>query len=211
MDSEVVTQVPERPDSAVHEASTAHAGVSSTRRMQSVARTRNRKRQENIGEGAKRFRVTVSAADAVKLVEAAAEANMTVPRYLAESALNPTGGRRRTRGRRSGSTPTGGGPEQVGNAGEGEEADEVGPWLPWPKRKTLAGVLLSAAGAMDEVRVEHLAKIGGNLNQIAHAANITGTLAEEFEEVLAEHRALMADLAERAARMDELAREVTRR
>ncbi|WP_181724189.1 MobC family plasmid mobilization relaxosome protein [Nocardia gipuzkoensis] len=206
----MVTQVPERPDSAAHGAATPHAGVPSKRRMQSVARTRNRKRQENIGEGAKRFRVTVSAADAVKLVEAAAEANMTVPRFLAESAMNPTGGRRRG-GRRSGSTLAGGGPDRVGDAGKADEADEVGPWLPWPKRKTLAGVLLSAAGAMDEVRVEHLAKIGGNLNQIAHAANITGTLAEEFEEVLAEHRALMADLAERAARMDELAREVTRR
>ncbi|MGW5380729.1 MobC family plasmid mobilization relaxosome protein [Nocardia sp. NPDC003999] len=187
MDSEVVTQVPERPDSAVHEASTAHAGVSSTRRMQSVARTRNRKRQENIGEGAKRFRVTVSAADAVKLEEAAAEANMTVPRYLAESALNPTGGRA---------------------AGE---TDEAGPWLPWPKRKTLAGVLLSAAGAMDEVRVEHLAKIGGNLNQIAHAANITGTLADDIDDTLDQLRAVLDDLAVRATRLDELAREVTRR
>ncbi len=183
----MVTQVPERPDSAATTSSAAHAGVPSKRRMQSVARSRNRKRQENIGTEAKRFRVTVSAADAAALEAAAAEANMTVPRYLAESALNPTGGRA---------------------AGE---TDEAGPWLPWPKRKTLASILLSAAGAMDEVRVEHLAKIGGNLNQIAHAANVTGTLAEEFDDTLAQLRVVLDDLAARAAHMDELAREVTRR
>ncbi|MEU4345345.1 MobC family plasmid mobilization relaxosome protein [Nocardia sp. NPDC023852] len=183
----MVTQVPERPDSAAATSPTTGEGVASKRRMQDVTRARSRKRRENIGASVKRFRVTVSEAEAAALAEAAAEASMTVPRYLAESALNPTGGR---------------------VAGE---ADEAGPWLPWPKRKTLAGILLSAAGAMDEVRVEHLAKIGGNLNQIAHAAHVTGTLAEDIDDTLAQLRVVLEDLAARAARLDELAREVTRR
>ncbi|MBF6138257.1 MobC family plasmid mobilization relaxosome protein [Nocardia otitidiscaviarum] len=117
---------------------------------------------------------------------AADEAGMTVPWYLVQSAVNPV--------------PATAAPGKAGK-----------PWLPWPKRQTLAALLVSATGALDEVRLEHLAKIGGNLNQIAHAANISGTVADEVLDTVEELRETLGELRERAARMEELARDVTRR
>ncbi|WP_228811493.1 plasmid mobilization relaxosome protein MobC, partial [Nocardia farcinica] len=88
---------------------------------------------------------------------------------------------------------------------------KAGPWLPWPKRQALAAALVSATGALDAVRLEQLAKIGGHFNQIAHAANITGTVADEVLDVAEDLRETLAELRERAQRLEELAREVTRR
>ncbi|WP_306358982.1 MULTISPECIES: MobC family plasmid mobilization relaxosome protein [unclassified Nocardia] len=157
------------------------------RRSQNIARARRRRRRPNI-DGPKHTIEVVLSADEFATVRAAAdEAGMTVPWYLVQSAVNPV-------------------PAATASA-----SGKAKPWLPWPKRQTLAALLVSATGALDEVRLEHLAKIGGNLNQIAHAANISGTVADEVLDTVEELRETLGELRERAARMEELAREVTRR
>lgn len=132
-------------------------------------------------------KVRLTDAEYATVVAAAGEAGMTVPWYLAQCATNPVSSSAKP-GKRS------------------------APWLPWPKRQLLAGILVSATGALDEIRLHHLAKIGSNINQITHAMHSTGVLdEEEHGAALAELRELMVEIRERSATMGQLARDVTRR
>ncbi|MGY2025976.1 MobC family plasmid mobilization relaxosome protein [Nocardia gipuzkoensis] len=157
------------------------------RGSQSIARSRQRRRRPNITGRKHTLQVVMSDEEFAMVQQAADEANMTVPWYLVQSAVNPV------------------------PAASSKSSKRGKPWLPWPKRQALAALVVSATSALDAVRLEQLAKIGGHLNQIARAANIGGTIAEEILDVLADVRETMAELRERGARMEELAREVTRR
>lgn len=167
----------------------AEAGVSEqsgegVRRSQNIARAQRRRRRPNIVGEKVTVEVAMSAEEFAKVLQAADEANTTVPWYLVQAAINPV-------------------PAASSESGK--------PWLSWPKRVAIREELVSATGSLDEVRLEQLAKTCGNLNQIAHAANVTGTVAEDVLETNAELRELIEDLRERAARIEELARQVVRR
>jgi hypothetical protein len=166
------------------------AAAAGVRRGQNVTRARRRRRRPNITDGVRhKVEVVLSTAEYETVKAAATEAGSTVPWYLVQCATTPL--------------PASSG----GEAGSGKS----GPWLPWPKRQALAAALVSATGALDEVRLEQLSKIGSNLNQIAQAANIGGTVADEVLDTAAEVREAIAELRERAERLEELARQVTRR
>src|SRR5262245_50775998 len=109
--------VAEASDGAV----AAPAAEVSQRRAQNIARSRKRARAQNIVGPKKTAQVTMALADYERLQADAAEAGMTVPNYLVQCALHPVGAR----------------------SGETGKVDGK-PWLPWPKRKTLAGILMSA-------------------------------------------------------------------
>lgn len=161
----------------------SEAGV---RRSQNIARSQRRRRRPNI-DGPKHVVQVVLSDEEFALVQRFAdEAGMTVPWYLVQAAVNPV-------------------PASSNGSGDGK------PWLSWPKRVAIRGELISATGSLDAVRLEQLTKACGNLNQIAHAANVTGTVAEDVLETNAELRELVEDLRERAERIEEYAREVTRR
>jgi hypothetical protein len=130
--------------------------------------------------------VTVSEEEFEAITAAAAEANCTVPWFMVQSAINPV-------------------PAVASSGGRS------GPWLPWPKRQAIVAALLSATGALDEVRLQELGKIGGNLNQLAHAANISGTVGDELIDLTAELRETIAEIRKRAEEIEQLAREATRR
>ena len=130
--------------------------------------------------------VTVSDEELAAIKESAAEANCTVPWFMVQSAINPA-------------------PVAAASGGRS------GPWLPWPKRQAIVAALLSATGALDEIRLQELAKIGGNVNQIAHSANISGAVGDELIDVLAELRETVAEIRKRAEEIEQLAREATRR
>lgn len=170
----------------------ASEASSSKWRSQEIARARARRRRPNAvdGDGYKRVTVRLTGSEYATIQEAAEEASMTVPRYLAECAINPVG---------AGVT----------------KAGKARPWLPWPKRQALSQLLLSAASALHVVRLEQLSKIGSNINQIARLANSVGAvdpeLAEELDAALDEFRELSAELSERGARIEKLAEDVTRR
>ncbi|MGV9838037.1 MobC family plasmid mobilization relaxosome protein [Nocardia niigatensis] len=156
------------------------------RRSQNIARSRRRRRRPNIDGRKHLVQVVLSAEEFAKVQELADEADMTVPWYLVQAAVNPV-------------------------AASSKGSSDGKPWLPWPKRVAIRGELISATGALDGVRLEQLAKACGNLNQIAHAANVTGVVSEDVLETNAELRELVAELRERAERIEELAREVARR
>ncbi|WP_433635629.1 MobC family plasmid mobilization relaxosome protein [Nocardia sp. CA-120079] len=155
------------------------------RGAQSIARARRRRRRPNIVGDKQTVEVVFSESEFAKVQQFAEEAGCTVPWYVVQSAVYP--------------------------APAASSGSNSGPWLPWPKRKALAAALMSATGALDEVRLEQLAKIGNNLNQIAHAANISGTVADEILDTVADLREAIGELRERAERMEALAREATRR
>ncbi|MFI6225322.1 plasmid mobilization protein [Nocardia salmonicida] len=165
---------------------------SSTLRSQEIDRTRARRRRANAveGDGYKRVTVRLTASELATVREAADEAGMSVPQYLAQCALNPVGA-------------------SVTKSGKAR------PWLTWPKRLALQRLLLSASSALHVLRLEQVAPVGSNLNQIARIANSTGYLdperGEELDIALEEWRALDADMRERGARMEQLAKDVTRR
>ncbi|MFE2962016.1 MobC family plasmid mobilization relaxosome protein [Nocardia tengchongensis] len=157
------------------------------RGSQNLARARRRRRRPNI-EGKKHtLEVVFSEAEFAKVSALADEVDCTVPWFVVQAAVYPA--------------PA---------SSKGDRSSDK-PWLPWPQRKALSASLMSATGALDEVRLEQLAKIGGLLNQIAHAANIDGQVAEEVLEALEDLGETMAELRERAERMEELAREAVRR
>lgn len=156
------------------------------RRSQEIARGRRRRRRPNITGPKQLLEVTVSEEELAAIKEAAEEANCTVPWFMVQSAINPAPAAASSNGRR-------------------------GPWLPWPKRQAIVATLLSATGALDEIRLQQLAKIGGNLNQIAHSANISGVAGDELIDVLAEVRETIAEIRQRAEEIEQLAREATRR
>ncbi|PXX52778.1 hypothetical protein DFR70_13026 [Nocardia tenerifensis] len=162
----------------------------SARRSQNIARARKRKRQQAIVGEKKRVEVTMALADYERvLAPAAAEAGMTVPKYLLQCSLNPVGVRS----------------EEGGKAG-------AKPWLPWPKRQVLQGILLSATSAMDTIRLRYLAHIGAGLDGLIHSAHVTGVLdSAELDEGLAQLRGVMTELSERAQRIEALAEDVVRR
>jgi hypothetical protein len=155
------------------------------RRSQEIQRARRRRRRPNITGARHTVEVVLDDAEMAAVREAAEEAGSTVPWFLVQSAVNPV-------------------PASAGS-GSGK------PWLPWPKRQALAQVLVSATAALDEIRLAELAKIGGNLNQIAHAANIGGTVGEEILDVVAELREALGEVRERAETIEQLAKDVTRR
>ncbi|MEV6073399.1 MobC family plasmid mobilization relaxosome protein [Nocardia sp. NPDC052001] len=152
------------------------------RRSQDIARARRRRRRPNIDGPKHTVEVVLSEEEFAKVREAADDAGMTVPWFLVQAAINPVA-----------------------------SPKDNGPWLPWPKRVALRGELISATGAMDAIRLEQLAKACGNLNQLAHAANVTGMVAEDILETNEELRETSAELRERAERIEELAQQVVRR
>ncbi|GAB4590324.1 hypothetical protein Ntsu_81560 [Nocardia sp. IFM 10818] len=133
----------------------------------------------------------MSAEEFAKVSEFAAEANCTVPWYLVLAAIDPVPAR----------PPT--------EAAAGKSA--AGPWLPWAQRREIVASLNSAVRALDTMRLHEVAKIGSNLNQIAHAAHISGTAGEELWEVLGELREVAQELQERAEHLEELAQRAARR
>lgn len=164
----------------------------STLRSQEIQRSRERRRRPNAveGEGYKRVTVRLTPEELATVREAADEASMSVPQYLAQCALNPVGA-------------------SVTKSGKAR------PWLSWPKRLAMQRLLLSAASALHVMRLEQVAPVGSNINQIARIANSTGYLdperGEELDIALEEWRALDAELRERGARIEQLAKDVTRR
>lgn len=166
----------------VAEGFVSESSAGGARGSQNIARARRRRRRPNIDGPRHTIEVVLSEEEFAKVQQAADEANCTVPWYLVQSAVDPVSTRATS-----------------------------GPWLPWPQRREIVSALNSAASAMDMVRLHHVSKIGGNLNQIARAANITGTEAEELFEVLEALEAVAEDLRERAERIEELAREAARR
>ena len=159
------------------------------RRSQNIARSRRRRRRPNIDGPKHTVEVVFSAEEFAKVQELADEANMTVPWFLVQAAVSPV-------------------PMSASSNGSGD-ADK--PWLPWPKRVAIRGELISATSALDAVRLEQLAKACGNLNQLTHAANVTGTVAEDIFETNEELRETSAELRERAERIEALAQQVVRR
>lgn len=156
------------------------------RGAQLVARERSRRRRPNIAGAKRTVEVVMSEAEYAEVKAAAAEAGMTVPWYLVQAAVNPVAPSR---------TPGG----------------KLTAWLPWPRRQTLASILMSAAGAMDEVRRRELAPAGSNLNQITKGMHISGGLAEEIHDTMEDLRELYNRLLEDSEEMMKLAREVARR
>jgi len=132
--------------------------------------------------------LTVSDSELAVLRAGADECNSTLPWYVLQCALHPV----------------------TAQAGENDAPDR-GPWLPWPKRQALAQALLSATAAMDEVRLTELSHAGSNLNQIAHAAHVTGALADDMDDALAAIQNLATRLLSIAEEMESLAKEVVRR
>jgi len=159
------------------------------RRAQEASRERSRRRRSNIdaAEGRRIVKVRLTDAEYAKVAAAAEEVSMTVPRYLGECAVNPV----------ASATTKSGKPRA---------------WLTWPKRQALATLVLSATEAMDMIRLQHLSKIGSNLNQIARVANSNGVISsDEIYEVLDDVRELIDELRERATELQQLARDTTRR
>ncbi|MEU2258564.1 hypothetical protein ABZ540_35970, partial [Nocardia xishanensis] len=126
------------------------------RGAQNIARARRRRRRPNITGAKRTVEVVLSEEEFAMVQRFADEANMTVPWYLVQAAVNP-----------------------VPSAAAAKDGK---PWLPWPKRQALAGLLVSATSALDAIRLEQLAKIGGHFNQIARSANIGGTVDEDILE-----------------------------
>lgn len=155
------------------------------RRSQEIERARRRRRRPNITGARHTVEVVLDDAEMAAVRAAAEEAGSTVPWFLVQSAVNPV--------------------PSTSGSGSGK------PWLPWPKRQALARVLTSATGALDEIRLQELAKIGGNVNQIAHSANVSGAVGDELIDVLAELREAIAEIRKRAEEIEQLAREATRR
>ncbi|TCJ88095.1 plasmid mobilization relaxosome protein MobC [Nocardia alba] len=159
------------------------------RRSQEITRERSRRRRSNIdtAEGRRIVKVRLTDAEYAKVAEAAEEASMTVPRYLGECAVNPVAPARTKSGK----------PRA---------------WLTWPKRQALAALVLSATEALDMIRLQHLSKIGSNLNQLTRVANSNGVISsDEIGEVLDDVRELIDELRERATELQQLARDTTRR
>ncbi|WP_328664666.1 plasmid mobilization relaxosome protein MobC [Nocardia salmonicida] len=159
------------------------------RRSQEVVRDLRRRRRSNIGgdEGRRIVKVRLTDAEYAKVAEAAEEVSMTVPRYLGECAVNPV-------------VPA------------TTKSGKARAWLTWPKRQALATLVLSATEALDMIRLQHLSKVGANLNQIARVANSNGVIsADEIHEVLDDVRELIDELRERATELQQLARDTTRR
>ncbi|MFF0637798.1 MobC family plasmid mobilization relaxosome protein [Nocardia sp. NPDC004151] len=160
------------------------------RGSQNLARARRRRRRPNIEGKKQTLEVVFSEAEFAKVQALADEVDCTVPWFVVQAAVYPA--------------PA---------SSKGDRSSDK-PWLPWPQRKALSASLMSATGALDEVRLEQLAKIGSNLNQIAHVFNADGVASDEIAEVLEaveELRETMTELRERAERMEELAREAVRR
>nr|WP_276514935.1 MobC family plasmid mobilization relaxosome protein [Nocardia transvalensis] len=70
---------------------------------------------------------------------------------------------------------------------------------------------MSAANVLSRIVLDHLSHIGANLNQIARAANIDGVVGDELAETIVELRETVGEIRGRAAEMEQLARDVTRR
>ncbi|WP_433717459.1 hypothetical protein ACQP2U_43935 (plasmid) [Nocardia sp. CA-084685] len=157
------------------------------RGSQNIARARRRRRRPNIVGDKQTIEAVFSAAEFAKVQELADEVGCTVPWFVVQAAVYPAPAS--SKGDRS--------------------ADK--PWLPWPQRKAVAAAVMSATGGLDEVRLEQLAPIHGLLNQIAHAANIDGEVAEDVTATMAQLRETMTELRERSERMEALAREAVRR
>lgn len=163
------------------------SGVSEGRKRgsQAIRRERERRRRPNIEGPRHTIEVVFSESEWAKVQQRAARADCTVPWFVVQCAT-----------------------DTLPAAGKG---------APRPARLPLATFnavmteLMEASGAMDEVRLQELSKIGGNINQIAHAANITGFVAEEVSETLAELRETMAELREGAKLIVDLAAQVARR
>ncbi len=157
------------------------------RRSQQIARDQRRRRRPNITGPKVKLEVVLSEAEYAKVAEAAAEANCTVPWYLVQSALNP--------------------PQASAKPGR----KSPGPWLAWPKRLAISRAVMSAANVLSRIVLDHLSHIGANLNQIARAANIDGVVGDELAETIVELRETVGEIRGRAAEMEQLARDVTRR
>lgn len=163
--------------------------VAGGRRAQEVARERSRRRRSNIdaAEGRRIVKVRLTDAEYAKVAAAAEEVSMTVPRYLGECAVNPV----------ASATTKSGKPRA---------------WLTWPKRQALATLVLSATEALDMIRLQHLSKVGANLNQLARVANSNGVISpDEIGEVLDDVRELIDELRERSTELEQLARDTVRR
>lgn len=172
------------------EVSAAGGSPKVRRRSQVIARGQRRRRRPNIdpAESKHTLELTVSGSEWAQLKAAAAENGSTIPWYVLQCALYPVAPR-------------------SGETGESTS----GPWLPWPKRQGLQWALLSATAALDEIRLQELAHMGANLNQIAHSANVTGVLADDIDDTLAQWRETMEVLRATAAEVQQLAKDVTRR
>ncbi|WP_324189839.1 MobC family plasmid mobilization relaxosome protein (plasmid) [Nocardia farcinica] len=171
------------------------ASAAGSRRAQQIARDEKRKRRPNIIGPKKTVQVVLSMAEYDAVHKAAEKIPSTVPWFLVESAL-----------------PGAGSDEELVAASPRKSGRSEGPWLPWAKRKALSATLLSAARSLHEVRLSELSHIGANLNQIARVANTHGVVdGDELGEVLADLRELITDLGERAAAMEQLARQAVRR
>ncbi|MBF6548857.1 MobC family plasmid mobilization relaxosome protein [Nocardia brasiliensis] len=166
-----------------------------SRRSQQIAREERRRRRPNIVGPKRTVQVVLSEAEYEAVRVAAENIPSTVPWFLVESAL-----------------PGAGSDEELVAVSPRRSGRGEGPWLPWAKRKALSASLLSAARSLHEVRLSELAHVGANLNQIARVANTHGAVdGDELGEVLADLRELIADLAERAAAIEELSRQAVRR
>ncbi|MEU0876804.1 plasmid mobilization relaxosome protein MobC [Nocardia brasiliensis] len=150
------------------------------RGAQAIARERRRRRRPNI-EGPKRtIEVVFSESEWAKVSQLAEQANCTVPWFVVQAAVDPV------------------------------PASSDGARLSTATVNAIVTALMEATGALDEVRLQELAPLGGNVNQIAHAANISGDVAEEALETFAEVRELMADLRMRAEEISATAKQVRR-
>ncbi|MFC9898523.1 plasmid mobilization relaxosome protein MobC [Nocardia sp. NPDC127579] len=157
------------------------------RRSQNIARSRRRRRRPNIMGEKRTVEVVLSVEEYERVARSAEEANCTVPWYLAQCALEPVA----------------------------PATKDGGPWLSWPKRREIVRALMSAASALDMLRLHHVSKIGGNLNQLTRLANvdqhIPDDVLEDLPVVLEQLEAVGEDLRERAERLEELAQKAARR
>ncbi|MFE3990031.1 hypothetical protein ACFXPR_36615 [Nocardia tengchongensis] len=165
------------------------SGGSGGRRSQQIARAARRRRRPNIVGPKTTIEVVFSEEEFAKVAEFAERANCTVPWYVVQAAVDP-----------------------VAPSSEGKSS---GPWLPWPARRELVRSLNSAASAMDMMRLHHVKKIGGNLNRLVHLANIDELVSDEvldqLPDLINELWAVAEDLRERAEKLEEYAREASRR